>query len=122
MTTSLVLPWSRPPITSNEGGRGRGRDHAKTKKAMRQAAATLAKAQKVRAHGPSDVLITWHAPNAIRRDAGSLAPLLKATIDGFVDAGVWPGDHFAWVRTESCRVVIDRANPRITLDITEVPA
>lgn len=49
-----------------------------------------------------------------------LSALLKASIDGLVDAGVWPDDWFAYVRTESCRIDLDRENPRIELTITPI--
>ncbi|NIL77635.1 hypothetical protein [Rhodococcus sp. B10] len=121
MTATLVtLPYLRPPKTSNESARSTGRHNSRTTKTVRREMWALAKSLKIREHTRSDVLITWWAPNAIRRDAGSLFPLLKATIDGFKDAGVWPDDHYVFVRTESCRVELDRANPRITLEITEL--
>lgn len=33
----------------------------------------------------------------IRRDPHNLAPAVKAIVDGFVDAGVWPDDNDTWV-------------------------
>ena len=120
MTTTLILPWKRPPLTSNEAKRGTGRGHARVVREIRWTVGMLAKSQKVGSHPRSDVLITWWAPDMIHRDSGSLSPTLKAAIDGLVDAGVWPGDHFEWVRTESCRVDLDRTNPRIELTITPV--
>ncbi|ORI13458.1 hypothetical protein [Rhodococcus sp. 1168] len=117
--TTIVLPYQRPPLTSNQASRSTGRAHARAKKQMRWTAALLAKSMHIRSHPRSDVLLTWYVPNLHRRDAGSLSVLLKHTLDGLVDAGVWPDDHFGWVRTEACRIDLDRANPRIELTITE---
>ena len=120
MTTTLTLPYSRPPITSNEAARSNGRAHASTRRQMRSTAAVIAKAEKLGQHPRSDVMCTWWVPDLIHRDAGSLSALLKASIDGLVDAGVWPDDWFAYVRTESCRIELDRTNPRIELSITPI--
>lgn len=118
----LELPWKRPPLTANQANRGSNIVHARTTRNVRSTAAFWARSQRIGPQPPSDVLITWWVTDSRRRDSGALAPLLKATIDGLVDAGVWEDDCSRFVRTESCRVQRTDGLQRITLTIAPVDA
>jgi hypothetical protein len=120
MTTTLLLPWAKPPLTSNAVSRGYAPHHARARRDIRTTAAFTAKQQHLGPHPQCDVMMIWYAKDALRRDSGSMSPTLKHWIDGLVDAGVWPDDDYRWVRTESCRVVVDRDNPRLEVVLTEV--
>lgn len=67
-----------------------------------------------------DITVTWYAPNAIHRDSDSLGPLLKASLDALVVAGVIADDSHQYVRRSAHAIDIDRENPRIEIEITEL--
>jgi Holliday junction resolvase RusA-like endonuclease len=63
------------------------------------AATTLAPTPSERAHDHRYVLMTIPVPDRRRRDPSNLTPLLKAAIDGLVDADYWPDDAPEFVTT-----------------------
>lgn len=120
MTThTLSLNLSRPPMTSNDQRRA----HWTT---MRRAKALVGKLAELAAHKHNvpplsgcRVTVVWFAPDARRRDPDSLAPCLKAVLDGLTRAGVFVDDRAPWVVETAMRVEVDRNNPRIEIRIEE---
>ncbi|NDK91748.1 hypothetical protein GYA93_19535 [Gordonia desulfuricans] len=117
MTVVITLPFSRPPLRPNE--RPHWARKARIIKQMREMAAIQARLAKVGPQEPSVVTAIWHAPDRRRRDTSSLDLLIKASIDGLVDAGLWPDDNPAHVVETRCRVIPGPStSPRIELHIT----
>lgn len=118
MTATIVLPYPRPPLSSNH--RYDRHTRAALTREIRQTAAWVAKAAKLTPVGSQRVAVTcvWFAPDRRTRDAGSTTPTAKAAIDGLVDAGVLPADDATVVTEERYRIVLDRTNPRIEIHIT----
>ena len=68
---------------------------AQTVKAWREAFAWLAMASRVPTNGtvgPCHIEAVPLATTRRRQDVGACMPVVKAAIDGLVDAGVWPDD------------------------------
>lgn len=108
-------------MTLNDQRRATWRTVRAAKSQVEEAAFYLAKQQKVTGLGPSIVSCVWFAPDKRRRDADSVAPFLKAALDGLVKAGVWPDDNSDFV-TE-VRMSIDNTqsvNPRIEIIVKEI--
>lgn len=120
MTYTLALDLKRPPMTSNDMRRA----HWTAVRAAKQHVETLVGWHVKKAHVPlveyCDVEVVWFAPNGIKRDADSLGPFLKASLDGLVKAGAIPDDSRQFVRKTSSWVDIDRVFPRIEVRIIEV--
>ncbi|WP_433734858.1 hypothetical protein ACQP0C_41985 (plasmid) [Nocardia sp. CA-129566] len=52
----------------------------------------------------------------------TLGPFLKAALDALTEAGVLPDDDAAHVLETRQRIVIDRVNPRITIELEDLDA
>jgi crossover junction endodeoxyribonuclease RusA len=85
-------------------------------RAWREAAAfhALDQVRPPRLLGPSLVELELPVVGNLRRDPHNYAPTLKHTVDGLVDAGLWPDDTPEHVRTLEPRlVVITRASAQL---------
>lgn len=122
ITHTLTLDLRKPPLTMNEA---RSKTHWSYERDAKNTVAWMVRAAlretPVPALGRSDVLVTWFAPDARRRDADASGLLLKAALDE-LKGSVWPDDDSRYVRTVSMRAEIDRLNPRIDISITELEA
>lgn len=120
MTYILALDLKRPPMTSNDQRRA----HWSAIRAAKSHVETLVGWHAKKAHVPlvgyCDVEVVWFAPNGIKRDADSLGPFLKASLDGLVKAGVLTDDSREYVRKTATWVEIDRELPRIEVRIIEI--
>jgi hypothetical protein len=76
-----------------------------------------------RVHGVSWVRLIIPVPTRARRDPGNLYLLTKASVDGLVDAGVWPDDTHAFVETLEPRLIhIPRTKGIVpTIELVIVP-
>ena len=81
--TTISLPWPMPEIRSNS--RAHWAKKARVTKAARNAAGTLAKAEKVPRDPKASILIEYW-PAARREDPQNVPTGLKAYIDGIADA------------------------------------
>lgn len=63
------------------------------------AATTLSPIPGVRLHDHRYVQMIIPVPDRRRRDPSNLFPLVKASVDGLVDAGLWPDDTPEFVTT-----------------------
>lgn len=99
----LVLPFTRPPLSSNET---RSRHHWSTqreaKAVVEKAVWAVAKQQRVPRLEVCTVGLVWYPPNHRKRDPDSLFPMAKAAIDGLTLAGVLLGDDGCYVAGVLC--------------------
>lgn len=117
-TYTIVLPYTRPPLRPND--RHHWTQKARTTRQMRLTAHLLAANAHIPPLGRATIETVWYPPDRRRRDANSLVLLTKASVDGLVDAGIWPDDDPAHVAAETYRIgATDPDNPRIELTITE---
>ena len=65
------------------------------------------------------VSTVWFAPNALVRDSDSMGFFHKAALDSLVKSGVIVKDDWRHVLSSTTAVRVDRANPRICVEITE---
>lgn len=117
----IVTPFVRPPMTANDQRRAHWQKVRAAKREVADAVMWLVKHNHMGTLGPSTVEFIWYAPDKRKRDSDSLAPFVKAALDGLVDAGVFLDDHSGWVVKTSMSVVsTDTANPRIEILIQEI--
>lgn len=111
----------RPPMTPNGQRRSRHWGPVRAAKMHAQAAVALG-ARVAKVHpvaGPVSVCVTWHAPDARRRDPDSLSVFLKAALDQLVTQGVLVDDSSAYVLRTTTAIVLDREDPHIEITLTE---
>jgi len=101
MSDAVVITFERPAPLLNLNDRQHWRAKAKLVAVWRQAAHIAARQHYAPHLGRTLVKVTLpvRTPNT-RRDPSNFAPTVKALIDGFVDAGMWPDDHAGWVVTQ----------------------
>ena len=115
----MRAPWASPPLRSND--RMHWARKAKLTRAMRNDAATLAAAHPKRCPitWPVTVTMIWEVTDKRVRDAGSMAPSLKAFIDGLVDGGILSADRHEVVTEERLRIEVGNRKG-VRVEITEV--
>lgn len=79
-TYRLTLPWSKPPLTSNQRF-GHWSQESLLIAEVRTTVAWLAKAARIPAGEHLTVQLTWAPGDRRRRDAPNLHPTVKAAID-----------------------------------------
>lgn len=120
MSYTLTIDIPRPPLSSNDQRRAHwtkvrtAKAHVETLVAAEVRKVGVPRLDKI------TVLITWFAPDARARDVDSLGPFLKASLDALVKSGVLVDDNSRFVREASTRIDIDRARPRIEIELKEV--
>jgi crossover junction endodeoxyribonuclease RusA len=120
-TWTIRLPWTAPPASAND------RDHWRVK------AKKVAEIRETAERGLLSTGTSWldcqhirvglvYVPrDARRRDPDNLVvPLMKALVDGIVDAGVVPDDTPEYVTREFPVILPPDGDPRLELVITEV--
>ena len=119
-TWEIRLPWAKPPISAND------RDHWRVK--ARKVAEIRGTASK---HVAETYGLPYHADHITvgliyvprdrrRRDADNLVvPLMKALVDGIVDAGVVVDDDTEHVTRTMPVILAPDGDPRLVLTITE---
>lgn len=112
----LALPFERPVMTANQA---RSRTHWTAQRDAKQAVQTavwaLAKQQKIPRLDRCVVALTWYAAGRTRRDPDSLGPMVKASLDGLVHAGVIEDDDSTRVVAVVLRVVTGAKPARVEL-------
>lgn len=120
MTHLLTLPLRRPLMTANDQRRA----HWSAVRAAKADTELLVRSAAQRARlprfGRCHVTVTWYAPDARIRDSDALAPCLKAVLDALVRGGWLPGDDHWFVASTRQAIAVDRANPRITIEIDPI--
>jgi crossover junction endodeoxyribonuclease RusA len=133
---TLRMPWDAPPLRSND--RMHWAKKAKINKQIRTDSAVIGRRwvqecyfSAMRLGMSSDqlwppiidpvvVTIIWEVTDRRVRDAGSLAPCLKAAIDGLVDAGCLRADSHDIVTEERLRIEVG-TRKGVRIEITEAP-
>ena len=121
-THTIRLDFQRPPMTANGQRRAHWTTVRKAKVEVETDVYWRAKAAQIVVQPPVEVFLTWYAKDAHIRDSDAASPMLKACLDALVLADVLPGDDHRYVRRSGCSVVVDRADPRIEITITETEA
>jgi len=122
-TYTIRLGHAKPPMTSNEQRRAHWTAAYIAKQEVHTDVHYRAKFARITVTPPVEVFVTWYAPNARIRDSDACAPYLKAALDALVAANIGlPGDDHRYVTRSGSSVVVDRADPRIELQIVEVEA
>lgn len=114
---TITLPLRRPPMTANDQRRAHWTTVRKAKADVARLVECHARHQRLPLIDSCRVTVTWFAPTAHRRDCDSLAPMLKASLDALVQAGVLSDDCPPHVLSTAMAVEVDRANPRIEIRI-----
>jgi crossover junction endodeoxyribonuclease RusA len=69
---------------------------------------------------PCTVTVVLPVHDRRRRDPHNYFPVVKAVIDGLVDAGLWPDDTPEWVTTTEPRLrLADPADEIVIVELTE---
>ncbi len=115
----LVLTLPLPPPELHAHAKGHWRAKAKATKTCRTRAhvETLAR-QWPRFRGVI-LSINFYFPDMRHRDTLNVVQGVKPYIDGIVDAGVFPGDHWVVLSIGHIRSHLDRDNPRVEISIKE---
>lgn len=141
----LRLPFTTPPLTTNEGRNGTGHwsGRAKAKKTVQDAVVAVGRAARVPAYHRVRVLLTWYAPDKGTRDPDGLSEMLKAVMDALTPPrpavaagtptkaggrrkkaqqaktglGIIPDDSARFVDLVAMRIVLDSPDPHIALRI-----
>ncbi len=121
-TYTIRLGFQRPPMSANDQRRAHWTAVRKAKVEVETDVYWRAKAAQIVVQPPVEVFLTWYAKDARIRDSDSAAPMLKACLDALVLADVLPGDDHRYVTRSGSSVVVDRADPRVEITITETEA
>lgn len=123
MTGEVVITLPRPPSPLLSMNQAIGMHWAKYAKRMdpwRDEIAWLAKAHRrtVQAMAkPVTVEMVIHVNPRSRYDPSNMLPNLKSAVDGMKNAGCFPDDGPAWVKTLEPIVIKDRTSRAVTLTI-----
>lgn len=113
----IELPWRVPPLTLNQ------RPHWAVKNSQTQAIRDVVRALAIRLvplDPPVRVVLLWTVTNRRRRDTDNPSLTTKACIDGLVDAGFLPADHWEIVPDSHCEIRLGDA-PGLKLLISQLP-
>lgn len=120
-THTITLPIRRPPLTANQQRAAHWTKVRAAKAEVEELVGWNARAQLPRGLRLDRIrlTVTWFAPDAKVRDADSLAPLTKSALDALVRCGYISGDDSTHVLSVTQQIQLDRANPRIVLELEE---
>lgn len=108
-------------LNANDRSSHWGRRQTRTA-ALRQAAAWLAKAQRIPRLQRAHILAVYEPPDRRKRDAANYYPSVKACVDGIVtDAGVLADDDSGHLDGPDMRMGPVCKGGRLVLVITELP-
>ena len=120
MTThTLTIPIPKPPMSSNDQRRAHWTKVRSAKAEVEMLVKSAARAAKLPRIAKCSIRVVWHAPDARRRDGDSLGPFVKASLDALTQ-GWLVDDSWAYVTETTMAVCVDRARPRIEIQITEI--
>lgn len=116
-TWTIRLPYTTPPLTSNQ--RLHWRSEYALKKALRQAVVLAVKAQEMPPCESIHCVLVYVPRDKRRRDSHNLVPTVKVAVDALVSAGVIPDDTPEYL-SESMPIIAppDRNDPHLRLEIT----
>jgi crossover junction endodeoxyribonuclease RusA len=114
----LRYPAPVPPWTTNDERRMHWAAVGKRVQAWKFAARVHAQSQHLQDLPPSTISMSITYPtNRIRDPHNLVGTILKATIDGLVDAGCWPDDNPKWVHIHEPTISIQPGPHLVTVTI-----
>jgi len=120
MTRTLTIPGRLPGLNDIIDAARRSRyESAAMKKENTDMVAWIAKAARLPRMERVDLVITWHEPNR-KRDKDNIMAGQKFIWDGLVEARVLPNDGWNQIGDITHRFDVDRVNPRVEVEITEI--
>jgi len=120
MTRTLTIPGRLPGLNDIIDAARRSRyESAAMKKENTDMVAWIAKAARLPRMERVDLVITWHEPNR-KRDKDNIMAGQKFIWDGLVEARVLPNDGWNQIGDITHRFDVDRINPRVEVEITEI--
>lgn len=93
----VALPYLSPPLSANQ--RMHWSVRGRVTREVRSTAAWIARHTKLPAADRLTITLHYRPSTKRRRDAHNLYPLVKALVDGLVDAGIVPDDNTEHVST-----------------------
>jgi crossover junction endodeoxyribonuclease RusA len=120
-TFTIALPAGMELLNANDRDSHWARRRRITG-ALREAAAWLARQQRIPALPRARILGVYEPPDRRRRDPANLYPSFKACVDGLVDAGVLLDDDAAHLDGPDMRLGEACRQGRLVLHITELAA
>lgn len=111
----IDLPWSSPPLSANQ--RMHWAPKARTVQEVRRTTWALARNTKPPRADRLVITLHYRPKDRRRRDAHNLYPMVKACVDGLVDAGVVPDDDTEHVSTPEPVIHPPNGQPAIWLEI-----
>lgn len=118
---TVTLPIRRPPMLSNQQRRAHWTKVRAAKAEVEELVGWHARAQLPKGLRLDRIhfTVTWYAPDAKVRDADSLAPFVKSALDSIVRCGYLTNDDSTHVLSVRQQIRIDRADPRIVIELEE---
>jgi Holliday junction resolvase RusA-like endonuclease len=95
--------------------------YSQMKRAYTSKVAWEAKVQKILAFRKADFVITWFVRNR-RKNKDNIMAGQKFIFDGLQSAGIIENDGWKQLRDVVHRFEVDNRNPRVEVEIIEVPA
>lgn len=116
----LIIPGRLPDLNDmTDAARKNKFASADMKKVNTELAAWYAKSARIPRFNKVDIVFTWYEPNR-KRDKDNIIAAQKFILDGLVMAGVLSNDGWKQVGDILHRIRVDKNNPRIEIELTEV--
>lgn len=120
-----VITFQRPCPLMSMNARGHWRQRHRLTKAWRfatwaAAVQTLGPSPADRWRPPSIVAVVLPVSRGARRDPHNYFATVKPIVDGLVDAGVWPDDTPAFVRTVEPTFEVQHTSQIVTVTLTPI--
>lgn len=113
------FPGLNDMIALAKRGRGKYQPYARDKATNTEMVAWCCKAAHIPPLKRAAIHITWVEPNE-RRDPDNIGAAQKYVLDGIVAAGVIPDDRQKYVSGITHEWKVDKANPRVIVEIEAV--
>ena len=120
MTRTLTIPGRLPGLNDIIDAARRSRyESAAMKKENTEMVAWIAKAARLPHMERIDVAFHWYEPDK-RRDKDNISGGQKFILDGLVKAGIIQNDGWKQIGDILHFFAVDKANPRVEIEITEI--
>ena len=121
-SVKFTIPGRLPGLNDITDAARRNRyESAKIKKEYTELVAWCAKRARLPHFDRVDLIVTWYEPN-MKRDKDNIMAGQKFILDGLVMVGVLANDGWKQIRDVTHRFRVDRANPRVEVELIEVKA
>ena len=118
----LIIPGRLPGLNDiTDAARSSRYESAKMKREYTDLVAWCAKSARLPHFERVDLIITWYEPN-MKRDKDNIMAGQKFIWDGLVMAGVLSNDGWKQIGKVTHDFKIDRANPRVEVELIDIKA